>query len=234
MKLKRLFTLFLGILLYGLGIVLSIKANLGISPWDAFHQGLSALIGVTLGQAGIGVGLLILVFNYWLKEKIGFGTIVNIFGIGLVIDLLFYLDLIPTMNTLLSGIITIIVSMFTIALASYFYIGAGYGTGPRDGLMVGLVKKTNKKVGLIRGSIELTVLGIGFMLGGKIGLGTVILGIGIGPVVQLTFRLLRFNVSGVKHEYLFEKNKSADYTTEEQSYKEKCETELQFTAQSEI
>ncbi|MDF2615087.1 MAG: putative rane protein [Clostridia bacterium] len=220
MKLRRLLTLFLGILLYGLGIVLSIKANLGVAPWDAFHQGLAALIGITLGQAGIGVGLLILVLNYWLKEKIGVGTVVNIFGIGLVIDLFLYLDFIPTMHTLISGTAAIVISMFIIALASYFYIGAGYGTGPRDGLMVGLVKKTDKKVGLIRGIIELTVLTVGVVLGGKIGIGTLILGIGIGPVVQLTFHLLKFDVSKIKHEYLFETNKIAEEVIKEQCYEE--------------
>ncbi|MDF2596470.1 MAG: putative rane protein [Clostridia bacterium] len=215
MNLKRLFALFLGILLYAFGIVLSIEANLGIAPWDAFHQGISTLTGITMGQAGIGVGILILIFNYWLKEKIGLGTIVNILGIGLMIDFLLYLDIIPTMHSLVGGITAIVVSMFVIAFGSYFYIGSGYGIGPRDGLMVGLVKKTNKKVGFIRGVIELSVLVIGVVLGGKIGIGTVILGIGIGPIVQLTFKFLNFDVSTIKHQYLFERNTQVPVEKEE-------------------
>jgi len=214
MKIKRVVTLFVGILLYGLGIVLSVNANLGISPWDAFHQGLSNIINISFGQAGIAVGLFILIINYWLKEKIGLGTIVNIFGIGIMIDILFYIELIPVMNTVFSGVVMIIVSLFTISLATYFYLGAGFGAGPRDGLMVGLVKKTNKKPGLIRGVIELSVLAIGFLLGGKIGIGTILLGIGIGPVIQLTFQLLNFDVSNIEHEYLFERKKSEDVDRE--------------------
>lgn len=199
--------MFLGILLYAFGIVLSIKANLGIAPWDVFHQGISLLTGITIGQASIGIGLLILIINYGLKEKIGVGTIVNILGIGIIIDFLFYLDIIPTMDSLLGGIAVIIISMFVIALGSYFYIGSGYGIGPRDGLMVGLVKKTNKKVGFIRGVIELSVLAMGVILGGKIGIGTLLIGIGIGPIVQLTFKLLHFDVSAISHQYLFERNR---------------------------
>ena len=214
MKLKRILILFVGILLYSLGIVLSVNANLGISPWDAFHQGLSNIINISFGQAGIAVGLFILIINYWLKEKIGLGTIVNIFGIGIMIDILFYIELIPIMNTLFSGIIMLIVSLFTISLATYFYLGAGFGAGPRDGLMVGLVKKTNKKPGLIRGIIELSVLVIGFLLGGKIGIGTVIVGIGIGPVIQLTFQRLNFDVSSIEHEYLFERKMNKEVERE--------------------
>jgi len=207
MKINRWVSLFIGIALYGVGIVLSIKANLGIAPWDAFHQGISKIVNITLGQASMGVGLVLLIFNYWFKEKIGLGTILNTFGIGMVIDLIFYLDLIPTMNTIFSGVVAIIVSLFTISLASYFYIGAGFGTGPRDGLMVGLVKKTKKSTGLIRGTIELTVLIIGFFLGGKIGFGTILLGLGIGPAIQFTFKHLNFDVGAVEHKYFFDKKK---------------------------
>ncbi len=201
MPIRRLLSLFGGIFLYALGIILSINASLGVAPWDAFHLGLVHQLGITLGVASMGVGVMILIFNYFIGEKIGFGTVVNIFGIGLIIDWLFRLNWIPTMNTFWGGLAMITLSMFTIALASYFYIGAGFGAGPRDGLMVGLVKKTGKKVGLVRGVIELTALFIGFLLGGKVGLGTVILGLGIGPIIQMTFKALRFDVSKVKHDY---------------------------------
>ncbi|WP_432401829.1 YczE/YyaS/YitT family protein [Wukongibacter sp. M2B1] len=208
MYLKNLLRLILGLLLYALGVVLSINANLGVAPWDTFHQGLSNLVNVTFGQASIIVGFIIVLINLYLKENIGIGTILNMILIGLFIDLIFYYNIIPIMDSFISGLLMIILSMFTISLASYCYIGAKFGSGPRDGLMVGLTKKTGYPVGLIRGLIELSVLFIGFLLGGKVGIGTVILAFGIGPIVQFTFDKLHFEVSDVKHIYLFDKSKA--------------------------
>lgn len=208
MFLKNLLRLVLGLLLYALGIVLSINANLGVAPWDTFHQGLSSLINITFGQASIAVGFIIVLLNLYLKEKIGIGTILNMVLIGVFIDLIFSYNIIPIMDTFISGLVMIILSMFVIALASYCYIGARFGSGPRDGLMVGLTKKTGHPVGLIRGLIELSVLFIGFLLGGKVGIGTVILAFGIGPIVQFTFNKLNFRVSDVKHIYLFDKSEA--------------------------
>lgn len=198
----RIPRLFFGIFLYGLGIVLAIRADIGIAPWATFHQGISNALGITFGQATIGVGIIILAINYTIGIKIGFGTVINVFGIGSIVDFLLVYNLVPKMTTLFTGVIMVILSMFVIALATYFYIGAGYGTGPRDGLMVGLVKKTNKKVGSIRGGIEVTVLFIGFLLGAKVGIGTLILGVGIGPIVQWTFKVLDFDVKNIEHQYL--------------------------------
>lgn len=198
----RIPRLFFGIFLYGLGIVLAIRADIGIAPWATFHQGISNALGITFGQATIGVGIIILAINYTIGIKIGFGTVINVFGIGSIVDFLLAYNLVPKMTTLFTGVIMVILSMFVIALATYFYIGAGYGTGPRDGLMVGLVKKTNKKVGSIRGGIEVTVLFIGFLLGAKVGIGTLILGVGIGPIVQWTFKVLDFDVKNIEHQYL--------------------------------
>ncbi len=208
MNLKNFSRLILGILLYALGIVLSINANLGVSPWDTFHQGISNLVNITFGQASIAVGFIIVLLNLYLKENIGIGTILNMILIGIFIDLIMYYNIIPIMDSLIAGLIMMILSMFIIALATYCYIGAGFGSGPRDGLMVGLTKKTGRPVGLIRGLIELSVLLIGFLLGGKVGIGTVILAFGIGPIVQFTFEKLNFKVSDVDHVYLFNRNEA--------------------------
>lgn len=205
MNLKRLFRLFMGIFLYAVGIVLSVQANIGVAPWDAFHQGLAGITSMTFGQASIVVGLVILIINYTMDIKIGFGTIVNAVGIGYIIDIFMYNDIIPVSTNPIISVLMIIGGMFLIAFASYFYIGAGLGAGPRDGLMVGLVKKTNKRVGVVRSSIELTVLLIGFILGGQIGIGTLLLAIGIGPIMQFTFKWLSFTVEDVKHDYLLSK-----------------------------
>ncbi|GAU78512.1 YitT family protein [Fusibacter sp. 3D3] len=198
----RIMRLFFGIFLYALGIVISMRADIGIAPWATFHQGISNVIGITFGQATIAVGIIVLGINYFMGIKIGFGTVVNVLGIGSIVDFLLSNNIVPKMTTLSGGVIMVVLSMFVISLATFFYMGAGFGSGPRDGLMVGLVKKTNKKVGLIRSSIEVTVLIIGFMLGAKVGIGTLILGVGIGPIVHWTFKTLHFDVKSIDHQYL--------------------------------
>lgn len=206
MGILRYGRLLIGLVLYAVGIVLSIKANLGLAPWDAFHTGLSMLTGFTFGQVSIAVGVAVILITYQLKEAIGIGTIANIFCIGIVIDFLFKYQLIPAAPNVAVGVLMIFSGMVTIALASYFYIGSGFGTGPRDGLMVALTRELNKPVGLIRGMIEVTVLILGYLLGAKIGIGTLLLGVGIGPVVQIVFKLLKFEVKHIEHTAILQKS----------------------------
>ena len=208
MLIKRIARLSLGIILYAIGIVFSINANLGVAPWDVFHQGITNISVLTFGQTSIIVGFILVIINYYLKEKVGFGTICNMIFIGLLIDIIFKYNLIPVSTHYLTGSLMIFLGMILISLATYFYIGAEFGIGPRDGLMVALRKKTGLSIGLIRGGIEIFVLIIGFILGGQIGIGTLIMAFSIGPIVQLTFKLLNFKVTEVKHDYLVF-NKSA-------------------------
>lgn len=207
MNKNRIARLALGLVLYAIGIVLTINGNLGLAPWDALHVGLSQTTGISFGQISIVVGLLVLLINYHLYESIGIGTLLNIFVIGFLIDGIFHYQLIPVSQSIISGIPMIISGMLLIALASYFYISAGFGTGPRDGLMVALTRTTEKPVGLIRGCIEISVLSLGVLLGAKIGLGTVILAFGFGPVIQTTFKLLNFDVKRVSHTSFLQKSK---------------------------
>jgi uncharacterized membrane protein YczE len=209
---NRYLRLIFGLVLYALGIVLTINGNLGLGPWDAFHVGLSKTIGVSFGQISIMVGLLVLIINYNLDESIGIGTIANIFVIGLLIDFIFYLKIIPISHSLLSGAFMLFFGMVFIAFASYCYIGSGFGTGPRDGLMVALTRVTKKPIGLIRGIIEMSVLLMGYLLGAKIGLGTVFLAFGIGPIVQSTFKILNFDVNSVNHNSLIKKSNGKNKT----------------------
>lgn len=205
---KRKLRLFIGLILYALGIVFTIQANLGLSPWDALHSGLSRVMGITFGQVSILVGFIVVSITYQFHEPIGIGTILNTFSIGLFIDYFFYIDLIKLSNHFLSGVFMLFLGMFLIALASFFYIGSGYGTGPRDGLMVALTRTTKKPVGLIRGSIEMTVLFLGYLLGAKIGIGTLLLAFGMGPIIQLTFKHFSFDVSRVTHDFFLQKQAS--------------------------
>ncbi len=209
MTLKKITRLILGLFIYALGLVFSVQANLGVTPWNTFHLGLSKQTGISLGTAIIATGVCIVLFNYFAKQKMGVGTLLNMVLIGTFVDFQIKYNLVPEMHTLFSGVFMILASMFTIALASWLYIGAGLGAGPRDGLMVTLMHWTGKPVGVIRVSIETTVLIIGILLGGKFGIGTPIIALLLGPICQWTFKRLNFNVKDIQHEYIDLKQRSA-------------------------
>jgi uncharacterized membrane protein YczE len=202
LALLRISRLFLGLFLYATGIVMTINANLGLGPWDVFHQGLSKTIGITMGQASISMGVIIVVMNYFVGEKLGWGTLCNMLFIGIFMDFLMFNNLIPIYENTILQVVMMLGGMFVIGLASYFYIGAGLGSGPRDGLMVMLTKKTGKSVRFIRNCIEITVLIAGYFLGGFVGVGTIIIALSIGYFVQLAFKLFKFNVKTVTHRYI--------------------------------
>ncbi|MBZ9686085.1 hypothetical protein G9F72_007030 [Clostridium estertheticum] len=201
-SLLTLVRLFVGLFLYAVGIVLTINANLGLSPWDVFHQGISKLSGITMGQASIMAGLVIVILDWVLGEKVGLGTIFNMLFIGIFMDLLMLNHLVPIFNNIIARVIMMFLGMFVIGIASYFYISAGLGSGPRDGLMVSLTKKTQKSVRFIRNCIEFTVLVVGYFLGGTVGFGTLIMVIGGGYFVQFAFKLFKFDVRKVQHKFI--------------------------------
>jgi len=198
----RLLRLIFGLFLYALGIVVTMNAQIGYAPWDVFHVGFAKMIGLSIGTASIITGLAIGIISLLLGEKLGLGTILNMVLIGVFLDLLIGLNIIPLATHVVFGIIMNIVGLFIIALASYFYIGSAFGAGPRDSLMVALTRRTKFPVGICRGTIELIAVFVGWRLGGMIGVGTIISAFFIGFCVQTTFKLLKFNVTQVKHESL--------------------------------
>ena len=198
----RLINLFIGLMLYALGIIISIKANIGYAPWDVFHVGLSGTLGISLGIISIFVGIVIVILVTILGEKLGLGTVLNVLFIGAFIDIILNLDIIPLGKNITTGIIMLFIGMLTISFGSYFYIKSGLGVGPRDNLMVVMAKKTKIPVGICRGIVELSVTLIGWKLGGMVWFGTVLFVIAIGFCVQFTFKLLKFDVTAVKHESL--------------------------------
>jgi uncharacterized membrane protein YczE len=181
-----------------------VNAHLGLSPWDVFHQGLGNQIGMTMGQASIIVGLVIVFINFFFKEKVGVGTILNMILIGWFLDYIMINNLLPEPQTLIFKWLMLVVGMFIIGFASYLYLGSGLGAGPRDGVMVALHKKTGKSVRFVRNSIEITVFITGYFLGGTVGFGTVILSVAQGYVIQFIFKIFKFNVKTVKHQYIDE------------------------------
>lgn len=202
MMIPRLARLLLGLFLYALGIAVTMKANIGYAPWEVFHAGVGKAVGMSIGNVSILTGLAIVLVAFLLGEKLGLGTVLNMVLIGVFLDAILSLGLIPAMESWIPGLAMLFAGLFTISLASFFYIGSGFGAGPRDSLMVALRRKTGLPIGLCRGGIELAAVVVGWLLGGMLGLGTVISAFAIGLCVQLTFRVLRFDPTKVRHETL--------------------------------
>jgi len=198
---KRTIRLIFGLFLYALGSFLTIQANIGLAPWEAFSMGGAYLTHLSYGNIVVITGFIIIVIDFVYKEKIGFGTILNAILIGKFVDLIQFFNIIPKMSNFWLGLLMLLLGLFVICIGSYFYIGACLGCGPRDALMVALGKRLPKvPIGAIRGLIEGTVLIIGWLLGAKIGIGTIISVFGIGLILQFTFKLLCFDVKNIKHE----------------------------------
>jgi uncharacterized membrane protein YczE len=200
----RITRLVWGLFLYSLGIVMTVHANLGVSPWDVFHQGVSLRLGITFGTASIVVATLIVASVALAGERVGFGTLCNMVLIGAFVDVLMIGGWVPEMRSFVPGLSMMIGGLFVIAFASFFYMGAGYGAGPRDSLMVVMARRTGRPVGLCRVVVEGTALLCGWVLGGRAGIGTVIAAFGVGAAVQIVFTLLRFNVRTIPQESFFE------------------------------
>jgi uncharacterized protein len=198
---KRTIRLIFGLFLYALGSFLSIQANIGLAPWEAFSMGGAYLTHLSYGNIVVLSGFVIIAIDFAFKEKIGFGTILNAILIGKFVDLIQFANIVPMMSNFWLGLLMLLLGQVAICVGSYFYIGASLGCGPRDALMVALGKRMPKvPIGAIRGLIEGSVLIIGWMLGAKVGIGTVISVFGIGFILQFTFKLLHFDVKNIKHE----------------------------------
>lgn len=159
-----------------------VAAELGLGPWDVLHQGLSRLTGVPIGTTSIAVGAGVLVLWVPLRERPGLGTVLNVIVIGVVIDLA--LLVLTTPETLWMRAAMMVGGPVLFGVGSGFYLGAGLGSGPRDGVMTGLARR-GWPVGVARAGIEFTVLGIGWALGGSVGAGTLVFAAGIGPLVHV-------------------------------------------------
>jgi uncharacterized membrane protein YczE len=180
---RRLPRLAVGLVAFGGGIGLMVLSGLGLPPWDVLHQGLSERTGVPIGTAGIFVGLALLLLWIPLRQRVGIGTLSNAVVVGLVIDGVVWA--VPEPSHLLVRWALLVAGIALIGLGSGAYIGAGLGPGPRDGLMTGIAAR-GPSVRLVRTAIEVTVLALGIVLGGTAGVGTVLLALLIGPIVQVT------------------------------------------------
>ncbi len=185
---QRAGLLLLGLAGYGFSMALMVQASLGLDPWDVFHQGVSRLTGMTIGTASAVVGVAVLLAWIPLRNRPGIGTLANVIVIAVTVDI--GVAVLPAPQELALRVPMMLGAVLLNAVSTVLYIGAGLGPGPRDGLMTGLVARTGRSVRLIRTLIEATVLTAGWLLGGTVGVGTVIYAFGIGPLVQLILRHL--------------------------------------------
>jgi uncharacterized membrane protein YczE len=186
---RRLAQLLLGLWLYGATMALLVESGLGLDPWDVFHEGLTHHVPLTFGQVVIVVGAVLLLLWIPLRQRPGVGTVLNVLLVGLSADVT--LALVPTPDQLGVQVALLVVGVVGNGLAGALYISADLGTGPRDGIWTGLVRRTGRSVRLVRTTLEVTVLAVGFALGGTVGVGTVVYALAIGPVVQLFMPLVQ-------------------------------------------
>jgi uncharacterized membrane protein YczE len=187
----RLTRLYLGLLAYAVSMALMVEARLGNQPWDVFHQGVARRTGLSIGTTTIVVGVVVLLLWIPLRQRPGIGTLSNVVVIGVGVDLA--LAALPTPSLLWVRIVFLVSGVLLCAVASGLYIGARLGPGPRDGLMTGLAPRGHS-IRVVRTAIEVSVVAVGFLLGGTLGIGTVIYALAIGPLVHLLLPLFTVRV----------------------------------------
>nr|WP_229887153.1 hypothetical protein [Streptomyces olivaceoviridis] len=184
---RRLVQLYAGLALYGASSALLVAAGLGLEPWNVLHQGLAELTGLSIGVVSIIVGAAVLLLWIPLRQRPGLGTVSNVFVVGLAMD--GTLALLPDAHSLTARVPLLVAGIVLNGAATGLYIAARFGPGPRDGLMTGLHRRTGRSVRLMRTAVEIAVVVTGFVLGGTIGVGTVLYAVSIGPLAQAFLRV---------------------------------------------
>lgn len=185
---RRVIQLLLGVVLYGVGCALTVRAGLGVDPWTVLAEGIAHRTGLGLGWVTILIGAVVLLLWIPLRQKPGIGTIANIIIVGTAIQAT--LAVVPPISGILAQFAVLLLGIAIVALASGLYIGARFGPGPRDGLMTGMHARLGWPIWMCRALVEVTVLAIGWMLGGTVGIGTVLFALLIGPLVHVALALL--------------------------------------------
>ncbi|MBR6918496.1 MAG: hypothetical protein IKN38_09965 [Clostridia bacterium] len=193
----------LSLVVNGFGVYLTIQANIGAGPWDVLNIGISKTFGILYGTASVAVSITILAIDILMREPIGIAMFIDALVVGKSVDLFNKLNVVPACDSVLTGVPVMIVGLIIIAYTQYTYMIASLGCGPRDTLLVGLAKRLKK---LPIGAVSITLLSsatlIGWLLGGPVGIGTVICALGAGPIMQFAFFTVRFDAKQIKHQRL--------------------------------
>ena len=200
----RMGWVFLGAAVSSVGIAMTLCANVGLEPWSVLQQGISLTTGITYGTASIIVGTAVIAIAVFFGESFGIGTVANILLCGIFLDWLLSLNWISQIDALWSGVLMLLAGLELLVLGTWMSIKSTLGVGPRDALMVALARKTSHSVGICRGVVDLAVVVTGWLLGGQVGIGTVISAFGLGSLFNLNFFLLRFDAAALHQENLME------------------------------
>jgi len=187
----RVALVILGLFVFALGVALNLRSGLGLGPWDVLHQGISRHTPLTFGQASQLAGAVVIGVGLLLRVRPGLSTILNMLLIGFFVDRILGSRLVPSI-TPYGPVVQLVVDalgVLLVGLGSGLYIRGNLGAGPRDGLMLGLQRVTGQRIAVTRAALEIAVAALGFLLGGTLGLGTLIFALGVGPAVELGFRL---------------------------------------------
>lgn len=199
---SKIMLLFAGQVFTAIGVTFMLQANIGLEPWSVLQQGLNKTTGVSFGTAIMIVSTGIILMDLMLGEHIGMGMIVSAVLCGPIIDFFVWLNVIPQQTEILPGIVFLLIGLELLAFGTYLGMRAKMGCGARDALMVAMAKRTNITVGLCRFITEAAAVLLGWLMGGQVGIGTILGAFGIGVLIELNFRLLHFNAVEVQHEYM--------------------------------
>ena len=192
----------------GFGVYLTIQANIGAGPWDVLNLGLSRSLGILYGTASIAVSLSILLVDIVLREPIGIAMFIDAIVVGKSVDFFNWIHAVPACQSLWTGIPVMVAGLFILAYTQYTYMIASLGCGPRDTLLVGLAKRMKRvPIGVVSIALLSTATLIGWLLGGPVGVGTLICAFGACPIMQLAFTTVRFDATGIRHQRLKESMK---------------------------
>ncbi len=193
----------LSLFVNGFGIYLTIRANIGVSPWDVLNIGVSKTFGILYGTASIAISVLILGIDLMLREPIGLAMLIDAIVVGKAVDFFNWLDAVPMADTLPMSIAMQVLGLFIMGYTQYFYMAAALGCGPRDTLLVGLKRRTSR---VPIGAVSIALLSVatltGWLLGGPVGLGTLVCAFLSGPIMQLAFRTVDFDATCIRHQSL--------------------------------
>ena len=196
---RKVVALLLGLFLFSVGVVLTVKSNLGTGPWDIFHLGLTNYLPLSFGQVSQVVSLVVIGVNWYMGIKPGWATLFNSYFIGLFIDWLMLSSWIPAPENWLLQISMLLIGVWLMGWATYFYLSAALGAGPRDGFMVGAVLRSGWPVWKIRTIIETGVAFFGWLMGGPIGVGSLVIAVMIGPSIQSAFSIMGSKAQDIEH-----------------------------------
>ena len=189
----------------GFGVYLTIHANIGAGPWDVFNLGLSKTFGLLYGNASIAVSFTILLIDIAMREPIGISMIIDAIVVGKSVDFFNLLNIVPTPSTVFGGVVMILIGLTIMGYTQYLYMRAALGCGPRDTLLVGLSRRFRKvPIGVISIVLLAVVTLTGYLLGGPVGIGTLICAFASGPIMQFAFRTVHFDATSVRHQNLFD------------------------------